>query len=350
MKKREKFVDIAKGIAILAIIDVHLQGRRVFLIGESYHVSMFFLVAGLLLQYSNNSLKPRDYVVSKFYRLMLPYFMFSIMYLIFNTVVMLVRDSARIIPDAVHILFATITLRGIGTLWFLPVMFVSMIVFYFFLKSKCQFWWGMILLISIISLFISQLLVNYEVIYKNMEVSSFKTYFLGVVIPFILENGIALGWLLFGYYYKRCVDILKKNEKKYIIVNVFIVLFTFVLCSLIYKSNSYICDLHFAYIPTPLKYCIYNLSGCVMVLSIACLLQYIPLIGYLLEYLGRNSLTIMLTHKEYYICYAVFCILNKFLYGYILNVYSLICVIVIELVIVFFVNKTKLHKLLKLSN
>lgn len=350
MKKREQLVDIAKGIAILAIIDVHLQSGRVFFIGESYHVSMFFLVAGLLLRYSTNSQTIREYIVSKFSRLMLPYFMFSVIYLFFNTAVMLVRDYNRIKPDAIHILFETISLRGIGTLWFLPVMFVSTVVFYLFLKSKRRFWWVWILIILVLSLFTSWLLVNKGIIYKNMVVSSLKTYILGVVIPFILENGIALGWLLFGYFYKKCVDILKTNKKIHIVINSFIVLFAFILCSVIYRFGSYTSDLHFAYITNPLKYCIYNLSGCVMVLSFASLLQYITLVGCFLEYFGRNSLTIMLTHKEYYICYAVFYVLNSFLHGYILSVCSLICIIVIEIIIVHIVNKTKLHKYLKLSN
>lgn len=46
---RNRTIDVAKGIAILMIIDVHLQSGAVFLVGETFHVVTFFVISGIII-------------------------------------------------------------------------------------------------------------------------------------------------------------------------------------------------------------------------------------------------------------------------------------------------------------
>ena len=72
-ENREKWIDDAKGLAILLVILGHVSGGLAGVIGFQFvygiHLVMFFLLSGYNLKKKELT---RDYVAAKFSRLMFP--------------------------------------------------------------------------------------------------------------------------------------------------------------------------------------------------------------------------------------------------------------------------------------
>lgn len=94
------------------------------------------------------------------------------------------------------------------------------------------------------------------------------------------------------------------------------------------------------------------MSGVVFALALSCIFSYVKWLDSFFSFLGRNSLIIMTTHKEYYITYAVYLFLLKafgdpcgqLLFGLL----SLVLIVTIELTLILIVTKTPLRYLYKL--
>ena len=151
-KDRQKWIDNAKGIAILLVIIGHVSGG---LSGISFqfvygiHLTMFFLLSGYTLKAKALT---REYVSIKFRRLMVPYFYTCFAILITDVIncLVLFHDASiqtvtkTIGNDLVRSFFASgaVTSFGpvefgtrIGAVWFLPALFFAIICFQFLLQK-----------------------------------------------------------------------------------------------------------------------------------------------------------------------------------------------------------------------
>lgn len=144
---REKWVDNAKGIAILLVIIGHvsggLEGMWDFKFVYGVHLVMFFVLSGYTLKKRKIT---REFVNQKFARLMLPYFYTCLAIIIadvFNSYYLNQDSSINTISnilgrDLLRSFFASGTYRTfggielgtrIGAIWFLPAILFAIIIF-----------------------------------------------------------------------------------------------------------------------------------------------------------------------------------------------------------------------------
>lgn len=144
---RKKWIDNAKGIAMLCVIVGHVSGGLEkpwnFQFVYGFHLVMFFLLSGYTL---NKRTFDRKYVNAKFTRLMVPYFYTCAAIIIMdvlNCYIINHDDSIATVTDVVgrdllrgffasgaYTTFGSIELgTRIGAIWFLPAMFFAVIFF-----------------------------------------------------------------------------------------------------------------------------------------------------------------------------------------------------------------------------
>lgn len=144
---RQKWIDNAKGIAMLCVIVGHVSGGLEkpwdFQFVYGFHLVIFFLLSGYTLKKKTFD---REYVNDKFSKLMIPYFYTCIAIMIMDvcnsyiwnhdgsllTITYIVsRDILRsFFASGAYTAFGTIELgTRIGAIWFLPAMFFAVIMF-----------------------------------------------------------------------------------------------------------------------------------------------------------------------------------------------------------------------------
>ena len=131
-------VDIIKGISIIMIVNVHLISGLFFPCGGTFLVIAFFLTAGIVsgLKESWNEMSIGEFFMSRLVRLMYPYLTLSVCYICFHICLNIIRGDNLINGVIVDSTLKTVTLQGVGTLWFLPVLFLGEIIF--FTAKRCK--------------------------------------------------------------------------------------------------------------------------------------------------------------------------------------------------------------------
>lgn len=130
MKKRERYLDVAKGLAILCIVLLHVEngvipgGLNTFI--GSFMISMFFVTTGWLDGYRSEPLGLKELCRKRWKQLGVPYLWWTGIILAFDLVLWAVGyyDAYMIGREA----YKALVLRGIGTLWFLPALFGGEII------------------------------------------------------------------------------------------------------------------------------------------------------------------------------------------------------------------------------
>ncbi len=123
-KSRYEYIDALKGVAILCITLLHFE-EGVFpewlnvWIGR-FMISAFYLVAGWLYGIRDTHISPRELFRKRLRQLGWPYLWFTLLILAFDALWTLsgFMDVKMVLRDV----YKSIVLRGIGTLWFLPVL------------------------------------------------------------------------------------------------------------------------------------------------------------------------------------------------------------------------------------
>ena len=150
---REKWIDNAKGIAILLVIIGHVSGGLTgiwnFQFVYGIHLVIFFILSGYTLK---KAALTKDFINKKFSRLMVPYFYTCIAIIIadvFNS--WYLNQDASIMTvtylmgrDLVRSFFASGSIQTfgsidlgtrIGAIWFLPAMFFAILIFQYLLNK-----------------------------------------------------------------------------------------------------------------------------------------------------------------------------------------------------------------------
>lgn len=143
---RIEWIDAAKGIAIILVVINHTHNPNPFLakIISSFHLPLFFMISGYLFNFEKYKDNFVALVKNRFSRLLIPYFIWSCIYC--AIIILFSRPSFL---KVVNILFMSIlygagtnpgahlphNIVPIGSLWFLPCLFCSEIIFWFLLVS-----------------------------------------------------------------------------------------------------------------------------------------------------------------------------------------------------------------------
>lgn len=283
-KKRENWIDTAKAIAMILIILGHvgisLEGWFSFYFVFGFHLIVFFMLSGYTFQIGPLSL---DYVTQKFRRLMTPYFITCVVVLlkdVMNEYVVIhhssVIDITRVIAkDLIRLFYASGTYTDIvtdvdmgvriGAIWFLPGLFFALILFRF------------------LSNFI-----------KNNKILGLVTLLLGVTayltarfvwLPFSIQSGMfAVFFIWLGYSVKKN-DLLSKIQWFHYVLG-FVILLAGIITD--YNYMGFVTANARDYLFSS----VIGLGGTLIVYLLATWTEK----SKLLQWIGRNSLTILCVH------------------------------------------------------
>lgn len=284
-KERVHYIDIAKAFAILFIAlghtIVHSENcTMIFKFLYSFHVVLFFMLSGYTFKIKKNE-KITVFLKEKFTRLMIPYFVWAILYLVPYMILgknigstLQTNSSFDLRTQLFNILYgigASSALKQNSSLWFLPALFSMEIIYYYVIKfiQKYKKSTPIVVIFSIVIGYISALM-------------NFK-------LPWGINTTLNLGMLFLVGYLAKQYNVFTKEGlfKPYFIIPITIIgLFA---CFLNYKSVSCI-DYSYG------NFTLCLISG--LSLSISTIyISYIISRNKVLEYIGRNTLGALIFHK-----------------------------------------------------
>lgn len=140
--KRIDWIDTAKGIGIILVVFAHTKffeeidtSALNFLAYQiySFHMPLFFIISGICLCISEErsvsiscDFHSRIKKITK--RLLPPYFLWSVVYIVINLILGIVNNEATLVRRIGGNIYATLTGRGMAPLWFLFSLWVAEIL------------------------------------------------------------------------------------------------------------------------------------------------------------------------------------------------------------------------------
>lgn len=277
MNKRERYLDIAKGLGILSIVLLHflavdcLSSTRIFI--GLYMISIFYVISGWIDALREKDIPINEMLAKRWKQLGIPYVWWTTVIILFDVVLCLLGFmEIQILMQEVYKFFV---LRGIGTLWFLPALFGGELIWYF-IKKQNKKW-----------LTISSILL--VLFYNSLYYHFFgdKTDILNRIIeaPFHTIDNILNAYLFIAGGYAlcslfKCYETLFKPKVWGLI--------GFIICIGMYWWTFYV---HIPFIG-------YKIVSLLAPFGFILLLRPIQECGLLnyLNYWGRHSLGLMVTH------------------------------------------------------
>lgn len=279
--KRLSYIDIAKGFAIFFIVLGHaivhsLNSHIAFNIIYSFHVPLFFIISGFTFESINKGFL--NFVKNKFVRLLVPYFIWSVLFLIpyylfggsvdesfGNT------GSFSLINNLCNILYGVgvnSSLKQNTPLWFLPALFSMEFIFYFICKIQGK---KKHIFILIFLFFIS--------------IFSYK--YITFIFPFGLNTVLNLGiFFYFGYLMKKYNIVNKYYKKNYLLIAFLLIGISFgIINESISCVDYYYGNIFMFYVTS------FFLSLFVIFIS------KLMVTNKEIEYVGKNTMGILIFHK-----------------------------------------------------
>lgn len=320
---REKYVDIVKGLSILCITFLHYeqgvlpQSVNVFI--GSFMITAFYVTSGWISAMYPTQRTLKELIKKRYKQLGLPYLWWTAIILLFDFILLGFGYY-----DFRHIgteIYKTLTLRGIGTLWFLPALFVGEIIWHW-LRFTRKVW--VILLALVLSL-------GYQYLYGQFFCGKTGIVYQIIDTPFRTVCNMLSAWIsiAFGFYtYMLLQKVLNSVNLKLAIYGILICIFAFVTAN---------------YLPSflrPLWNLFAPLWGPIGWLLLAKSIQKWRVMDFF-SFWGLNSLNLMVTH--YSITLVLFTIvvenvLKQPFFGW-MTIICFILSIPIQYLLVLFINK-----------
>jgi len=325
MKKRINYIDLLRGFAIFLIVLYHMIGYSknlddTLIYLSSFHVSLFFLISGFT--YNSKDISFKEYFKHKFKRIMIPFFIFSILFLIpyylFESMTGMSNETLEITHFIKGIIYGSGVhdlLKQNTPLWFLPCLFITEILAYFIFKLKNKFGNKFYF---IIFLFIILGYIDY------------------MFNPFTLPYGIntmfsMMAFFLFGNYLKDS-NVLNLNNKKKIILSITLIIFGITTSSFNDKIS---------YMTTSFgNYFIFLLSSFFSCLGYLLLFSLFDIKDKYLLLIGKSTLGILIFHKLFVVlCQRFIPVLNnsniflELILGVSLSIVTIINCVIIDSII-----------------
>ncbi len=297
--KRIASLDMARGIGMVLVVVGHieyvnfevLQGIYVF------HMPLFFLISGILIWEKREEQKAlKELIGKKWKNLMVPYIMFSLM--------ILCVEAFRLVWKGIDdwntwwkCVLQTICLQGVSVLWFLPALFISELIFVTLQKKAGK---GKTLPGVCILVLLAFVLKNLEQDVYQKQLQSLFTDTLHEILSMLFRNIFCVGFLTIGYYLGRYQGRIRQQTRMELIqIPVYTLLFLGLLP--LCKGS----ELRYMNIENLPAFLICATLGSLVVLNVCRLLSRLPfmVLRAPLEYYGRHSLVVMVTHMELRVLY-----------------------------------------------
>lgn len=144
--KRLNYIDATKGVAILCITFLHFEQGVIphwlnTWIGL-FMITSFYATSGWVTGINDKPITAKELFKKRIKQLGVPYLWFSILIILFDVlwVALGLMEGGILLRD----IYKTIVLRGIGTLWFLPVLLIGEYIFTLIKNSKRKWMWVVI--------------------------------------------------------------------------------------------------------------------------------------------------------------------------------------------------------------
>ncbi|MDE7160133.1 MAG: acyltransferase family protein [Muribaculaceae bacterium] len=150
VKERAEYLDCVKGVAILCITLLHFENGVIPVwlnvwIGL-FMISTFYFTSGWVFGLKSRVESPKELWRKRLVQLGMPYLWFGVLILLFDLIWWgLGQMSAQEMGREVY---KFVTLRGLGTLWFLPVLFLGELLFVWVKHSRRPWITGSVLFIA----------------------------------------------------------------------------------------------------------------------------------------------------------------------------------------------------------
>ena len=301
MRERINFIDYSKALGILFVVFGHVYCGSNIVTNwiYSFHMPLFFIISGMLLNNKNSILTLKELILRKFKSIIIPYLIFSIL----NCFGYYFIDKFSFITLKSGIL-QSVTLFGIGALWFLPALFIAETIFITF-KT------------------ISNNKKMYKIIYILFLLLIF--YIIGNLheyINIVIKRAVvALFFISVGYCSRNIIK--KINIKNY---NLFLMM----LINIIFADLNKGVDLYSLEFNNIIFYVLNSITGS---LAIIFMMKKINS-SKILDFFGKNTLIIMATHQL-----IIEAILKSSLIKYLNDIMIIFIILLLEYPLIKIINK-----------
>lgn len=178
-----------------------------------FHMPLFVFISGFLFN-CNTSLF--TLLKKKFKRLIIPYILFSLFYLL--PIRYILGYEGYVNNTLIYNIVDNIILgKDNGHLWFLPSLYIIFLLFYIILKKVKRLDWVLII--------------------------CFVISIIGLKIPYYFGNSLQyLFWFSFGYYVANNLNTIKKiSNSKFVFIIIFLLISIYVFIYGKFKFYNYIC-------------------------------------------------------------------------------------------------------------
>lgn len=346
--KRIRFLDVAKGTAILGVVfshtlhfsnDIFLNFK--FFVG-SYMVMLFYITSGYVYGMKQHcKISTKDYFLKQCSGLMIPYIFFSALQILIDIVLVGTSNEGFVIATNLNgwkivlgDIYKTACFKGIGTLWFISSLFICNMIFHIQKKKERT------IVFDIVLLFFEGC-VAYGIFLVLQTANKNSLVFEIMSAPFVVIGRalFAVPLMYVGYSVQKYRAIFFDNEKvSFIWAGIFGTVA--VALTLLFRGISPY-DLNHLYIPKPHIIYLLGITGSLFVLTLSYGLSKIVRISFL-EKCSQCSMVIMCVHYPLRpftdsFSYAILRIVNDGLAGY-YEVVSFILLVVISLAVADFLQ------------
>lgn len=267
-------------------------GNPVDVWASSFKMAIFFVAAGYLICYADSyrNLTFKKYAWKLLKSLGIPYITFSIASIGFRFLSMVMKHAVDMATIKSYI-FATISLRGVFALWFLPVLLIAELLFFCLIKHGNRW----IRAVFLILLPIGGVLLEHAIMDLKTSVSPLMFERISFFLLTIGKVIIALWFLQIGYLGCRVLQWIPGQSLRFLIGIVLTA------ANLMLSQRNLGVDLNnMALGDSKILFFFCGVAG-----SLGALLMFEFLENYwsfgILNYFGKNSLVLMCTQRPFYI-------------------------------------------------
>ena len=279
MKSRLRFVDIAKGLGMICIILGHLGRPEINHVVFTFHVPLFFLIAGYFHRPAKLGIEGMR---KRAGRLVVPYIYCAIACSLGKGVVACLRGSVQgswsvVAVSFVRALYGSGTpsspflgIKSFGAIWFLLALFWALCIYDVLCNQKYA---------------------------TLVVVGCFAVGFVTKVfwLPFSFQAGLCgLLFVHIGAQFRRVTDTFKEHASPRIVASALVLcLIVWTIVFFVDRGHLYLVKNHFENIPLDV---IGAIAGSVLLVSLSFCIDKIPVISSALGTFGKYSLTALCFH------------------------------------------------------
>jgi len=345
VKERIACYDIARGLGIIFVVIGHIGTFygpfRSFII--TFHMALFFMISGMLIfETGEEERSLAEIIKKKFYRIMVPYILFSMLSIIIEFVRLALQD-VYYWPHFKALLITAGSFYGNSVMWFLPALFISEIIFLMSRRVKKEF----VTIMAVLALAALAIWANTLPPVGNQFLQSFTAAMIRGVYCTI--------FICIGYYVRKYIMTLKIQNFVYGCQAILLLRLSFAmdkfnpkvdLRAMYWGERVFATTSEIALVTYQTTlYLVGAVSGALGIIFLCkCLENFSTCrVFKVLMFFGSNSLIVMATHLDWHVLHYgmdLAAMLNQFYSNSVLyHIYVLVFVFAAEALLILFINK-----------